>query len=308
VYLRRFGLYLQNHRPELERPSLEIPKASAFFCAFLTCSILSIFLFPITSFAEDTQASPTQSTNRSDISSNSRTASKKFRTIISPTLDNHNSIGSRKTTARKINSRKNIGSTDNLLDTPIEGRASVGSEAFLDELDEFEDEDQIPETDLNGFDHLVTGFALEGHHATSDCLGCHVDGVFNELPTQCSACHDGAFTTGKSLDHINTNEDCALCHNAFGFKNLSISLFNHNLIGTATCLSCHDGIKAAGKSPRHVPSANTCESCHSFLGWLPATFDHVDITQSCVFCHSPNGYSKFYKTLSHINTTELCES
>ncbi len=48
-----------------------------------------------------------------------------------------------------------------------------------------------------------------------------------------------------------------------------------------TCSSCHDGVTATGKHPTHIDSGDRCEDCHSTTGWIPANFDHVNITGNC---------------------------
>jgi predicted CXXCH cytochrome family protein len=47
------------------------------------------------------------------------------------------------------------------------------------------------------------------------------------------------------------------------------------------------------------------DDCHSTIAWLPATFDHVNITGDCVSCH--NGTEATGKTPTHIQTTNVCE-
>ena len=40
-----------------------------------------------------------------------------------------------------------------------------------------------------GFDHLSTGFPLEGAHTDTDCSNCHLRGIFKATPTECALCH-----------------------------------------------------------------------------------------------------------------------
>ena len=57
------------------------------------------------------------------------------------------------------------------------------------------------------FDHSTTGFTLEGAHRAVDCASCHVGGVFDGTPQQCSECHSfGGLVkaTPVPLDHIQT--------------------------------------------------------------------------------------------------------
>ena len=62
--------------------------------------------------------------------------------------------------------------------------------------------------DISTFDHLATGFPLEGNHITTDCESCHVGGVFEGLPKKCETCHDGSFAVGMDSGHIPTIENC----------------------------------------------------------------------------------------------------
>ena len=104
--------------------------------------------------------------------------------------------------------------------------------------------------DLSTFDHLATGFALDGNHALVDCEACHVGGVFEGLPTTCESCHDNVFSVGKDSNHIPTTENCDVCHTALGFQSTAATtIMDHSLIGQLACSACHDGISATGKGP-----------------------------------------------------------
>lgn len=98
--------------------------------------------------------------------------------------------------------------------------------------------------DVNTFDHLATGFPLSGEHAIIDCEACHLGGVFEVLPTQCAACHDGVLAVGPSLTHIPTTASCDLCHTPVGF--VESAVMDHSTIGTTTCATCHNGVIAIG--------------------------------------------------------------
>ena len=72
-----------------------------------------------------------------------------------------------------------------------------------------------------------------------------------------------------------------------------------------TCVSCHDGNTATGKHPTHITSGDNCDDCHTTVAWLPANFDHVNITGNCISCH--NGTDATGKHPTHISTTNICE-
>jgi len=114
------------------------------------------------------------------------------------------------------------------------------------------------------FDHLRTGFALTGSHASQRCESCHVGGVFKGTPRDCASCHTtGArFARGnvtKTADHVPTQLGCESCHNAGTFVG---ARFNHTGIRPGSCASCHNSTTASGKSPGHVATTAACDSCH----------------------------------------------
>ena len=78
------------------------------------------------------------------------------------------------------------------------GIASQSFAAVDDTSSLFDDE----ALDLTTFDHLATGFPLDGNHYTADCESCHIGGVFEGLPKKCESCHDGSFAIGKDSGHI----------------------------------------------------------------------------------------------------------
>jgi predicted CXXCH cytochrome family protein len=72
-----------------------------------------------------------------------------------------------------------------------------------------------------------------------------------------------------------------------------------------SCVSCHDNVTATGKHPTHITSTDTCDDCHTTVAWLPATFDHSNITGNCISCH--DGTTATGKSPTHIQTTDICE-
>ena len=78
------------------------------------------------------------------------------------------------------------------------------------------------------FDHLTTGFRLEGAHRSADCEGCHSDGVFAGTPTDCVDCHAQASrirATWKPQTHLQTTDRCDGCHRPFAWA--PILRFDH---------------------------------------------------------------------------------
>jgi len=49
-----------------------------------------------------------------------------------------------------------------------------------------------------------------------------------------------------------------------------------------TCSTCHGGDKPA----QHIVTQAECDNCHITTAWLPAAFDHQNITTTCTTCHA----------------------
>ncbi len=160
--------------------------------------------------------------------------------------------------------------------------------------------------EIGGYDHFSTGFELTGAHENIECESCHVNGVFEGIPTKCVYCHrqDGYVAAiGKPLDHINSTDDCESCHTTISIS--TVTSVDH-LAVNGTCFSCHNGTTASGKTPTHITSSNTCDDCHLTTGWLPAVFDHGSVTGTCSSCH--NGFTATGKTVTHVQTSAECDS
>jgi len=106
--------------------------------------------------------------------------------------------------------------------------------------------------DPTTFDHLVTGFPLTGEHELINCESCHIGGVFEVLPKECVACHDGVLAIGVSVTHIPTTASCDTCHTTAGFA--ASAIMDHSTIGTSGCATCHNGVNASGQSASHIPT------------------------------------------------------
>ncbi len=155
------------------------------------------------------------------------------------------------------------------------------------------------------FDHLSTGYALDGQHQFLECGQCHIKGVFKGTPIVCDGCHDGVVAKGKSSTHVPTEEQCDLCHTTATILETN-AVMDHSTI-SASCLSCHDGIASIGKSSRHVDTSNLCDACHSTVTFVPASFvDHTQVNGSCQGCH--NGLIATGKSANHQPTTDLCDA
>ena len=117
------------------------------------------------------------------------------------------------------------------------------------------------------FDHLSTGFRLEGAHDYADCESCHTDGVFAGTPTTCVNCHTQASriqATSKPATHLRTSDRCDSCHRPFAW--VSVARFDH-LEVRGTCSSCHNNMIVAGQPPQHIPTTAECDTCHNTRFW-----------------------------------------
>src|SRR5712672_2462577 len=64
------------------------------------------------------------------------------------------------------------------------------------------------------FDHLSTGFELDGVHRDLPCESCHLNAVFKGTPRDCGTCHitGSPFNaTPKTQTHIRSTNNCAAC-------------------------------------------------------------------------------------------------
>ena len=55
------------------------------------------------------------------------------------------------------------------------------------------------------FDHLTTGFELDGVHRDLPCEFCHLNAVFKGTPRDCGTCHI-------------TGSQCDRCHTTYSWK------------------------------------------------------------------------------------------
>ena len=161
------------------------------------------------------------------------------------------------------------------------------------------------------FDHAKHGFALEASHRSANCLGCHRTLEFAATPTQCAACHldphqgelgldcerchtprsfidrssmiRGHLATRLPLDGRHRVIDCEDCH-----APLSPGMLQFVNLPDA-CDACHLEEYLGTSDPDHQASgfSRQCDRCHRTRGWLPASFNHVEIGAGavCAECH-----------------------
>lgn len=103
--------------------------------------------------------------------------------------------------------------------------------------------------------------------------------------------------TGFPLTGAHRRSSCETCHVRGIFK------------GTPSrCGVCHTTgsmiSEAIGKPSTHIQSSNRCDDCHTESAWLPARFDHGDVSIACIRCH--NGSIAPGKTANHIQSANTC--
>ena len=159
------------------------------------------------------------------------------------------------------------------------------------------------------FDHLTTGFELDGVHRDLPCESCHLNAVFRGTPRDCGTCHiTGSLfdATPKTAVHISATNNCAACHNTISFRP-DVHFDHAEVMGS--CVSCHNGSIAEGEGPTHPATSQDCAACHTVISWNPPKFvDHTQIPLSvagfCIICH--NGTQAAGKPAGHIATNLEC--
>jgi hypothetical protein len=128
------------------------------------------------------------------------------------------------------------------------------------------------------FDHLSTGFELDGVHRDLPCESCHLNAIFKGTPRNCGICHIKGSTfnaTPKTPTHILSTNNCAACHNTTSFRP-EVHFDHAEVMGS--CVSCHNGTIAQGKGPTHPATSQLCEACHTVMSWNPPkAVDHTQI-------------------------------
>ncbi len=159
------------------------------------------------------------------------------------------------------------------------------------------------------FDHLTTGFELDGVHRDLPCEACHLNAVFRGTPLDCGTCHitGSPFNaTPKTATHIPTTNNCTACHNTISFRP-DVHFDHAEVLGS--CVSCHNGTIAQGEGPSHPATSQNCAACHTVMSWNPTkTVDHSQIPQAvaglCIVCH--NGVQASGKPAGHEVTNLEC--
>ncbi|CAH0995757.1 hypothetical protein EMA8858_01884 [Emticicia aquatica] len=126
-------------------------------------------------------------------------------------------------------------------------------------------------------------YQLTGAHAdiASNCTQCHAGGIFNNTPTDCNSCHNGAYQTAKNPNHAASgfSTDCATCHTTN--PDWRPSTFNHD----AQYFPIYSG--------KHRGEWNKCNECHTNAGNFSIF--------NCLNCHKKTSTDKEHKGVRNYN-------
>ena len=173
----------------------------------------------------------------------------------------------------------------------------------------------------DGKNDVAGAIGLSANHipTTADCSACHsapiagnetitfanafVDHTSPEVVNvRCDSCHNGTAATGKNNGHVETTQDCGICHLSGGA--FVPAVFDHSTLPKNTqCNSCH-GVTATGKTPDHIATQEDCSVCHNTTVFAGAKFDHRGIVDNCASCH--DGLTATGKVVNHVPTNSDC--
>lgn len=150
-----------------------------------------------------------------------------------------------------------------------------------------------------------------------DCSACHTPGTFttgfldhdNDIEVtsalSCESCHNDSLAMGKGVSHLDTAQDCGVCHTTTEFVPAS---WDHTGI-IDNCASCHDGQISTGVHAGHIPQkGQDCSICHDindFTSFAGITYQHQGIdTNNCAECHDTDLATP--KSTNHIPSLSEC--
>jgi hypothetical protein len=118
----------------------------------------------------------------------------------------------------------------------------------------------------------------------------------SQVVGNCSSCHNGITARGKGAGHLQTTDECDVCHSVVAW---TPAAFDHALVLSSACAGCHNGVSATGKPNGHFVTSRECVDCHTTASWLPVLYRHDSINYpgdhgpgvGCQGCHSANSES-----------------
>ena len=156
------------------------------------------------------------------------------------------------------------------------------------------------------FDHDRTVFPLTGKHQTVECEACHVGGRYENLPTECGACHRTPSNHMVDQRTAAASGGCGACHDTTDWLRAT---FAHPPAMTAhQCSTCHNGQRVRGKPVGHLVTTAECDQCHTTTSFVGVGFRHdpTTTTGKCNTCH--NGQTAKGKSTTHVVTTAQCDT
>ena len=174
------------------------------------------------------------------------------------------------------------------------------------------------QVDGTAFEHLTTGFPLDGRHKDVLCEQCHINGQFQGTPRECKECHiqgnprSAVFVPQRHVPLESAalkSADCDTCHltNSFGGAH-----FAHTTIPPGTCNECHNNTARAvamGENAHHPPTDAPCDACHTTVTFsglrLVSPSGHMPTNAPCSNCHAA-GYTPSSTQMSHAGISGDC--
>ncbi len=153
--------------------------------------------------------------------------------------------------------------------------------------------------DQDAFDHMITGYELEGKHAVVDCKKCHTSEnisdrklqkkakTFLGLDEACLSCHEDYHQESLPVD-------CKQCHSMEGFtpaSNFNHDLTNFSLKGehiNVECKECHPITTRNGREFQEFVGIvfEDCVSCHEDP-------HNSQLPGQCAMCHTESSFNQF---------------
>ncbi len=192
--------------------------------------------------------------------------------------------------------------------------SAAGFPTACDSCHEFSDPDWHQAT----YPHTV--YPLVGSHTSVDCSSCHVNDVYQGLPSDCVDCHIDDYNGTQDPDHSQAGfpTTCEVCHtptswddgnfdHPFQLEGVHATLdcescHANGYPGTPTdCVGCHQADYDGSANPNHSAAGfpTTCDSCHGFAdpNWQAADYPHTvwplvgnHQSQQCSTCHVNDVY------------------
>ncbi len=138
---------------------------------------------------------------------------------------------------------------------------------------------------IKGFDHGKTKFALTGGHAEVACRNCHAGERYKGQTMVCADCH-----RQQDVHKGRNGTKCDSCHKTVSWQ---VATFDHDthtkfpLLGKHQATACD---KCHKEDPRRVKVAMTCSSCHA------KDDPHKgQLGKDCLSCHGEGGWKRDVK-------------